>query len=207
MTQVLRLYRFDLSTNVERVALALAYKGLAVESVPVDPDDRSVVREISGQELVPVLVDGDTVVADSTSILEHLEERFPDPPLYPRDPARRAETRLFIDWFNRVWKRAPNELDDELSTPSPDLARVEELGAELTSSLDVFDALLTGREYLLGEFSAADCAAFPFLRFALFHEDDDPWLFHRILVERLRLEERHASLRAWIERMEARPRA
>ena len=204
---MLRLYRFELSTNVERVALALAHKGLEVESIRVDPDDRSVVREISGQELVPVLVDGETVVADSTRILEHLEERFPDPPLYPSDPAKRAETRLFIDWFNRVWKGPPNEIDDELSGASPDLGRVKELGDQLTGSLELFEALLTGREYLLGEFSAADCAAFPFLRYALFHEEEDPWLFHRILVDHLRLEDRHRNLSAWLERMEERPRA
>ena len=82
----LRLYRFPFSTNVERVALALAHKGLEVESVWVDPADRSEVVRISGQELVPVLVDGDRVVADSTAILEHLEERFPERPLYPADP-------------------------------------------------------------------------------------------------------------------------
>ena len=55
----LRLYRFPFSTNVERVALALAHKGLEVESVWVNPADRREVVRISGQELVPVLVDGD----------------------------------------------------------------------------------------------------------------------------------------------------
>jgi glutathione S-transferase len=204
---VLRLYRFELSTNVERVALALAHKALEVESVWVDPDDRSPVRDVSGQELVPVLVDGESVVADSTRILEHLEKRFPAPPLYPLDPAKRAEARLFVDWFNRVWKRPPNEIDAELDAAEPDRERIEALGAELAASLDLFDALLTGREYLLGEFSVADCAVFPFLRFALFHEEDDPWRFHHILVEHLRLDERHGNLRAWLERMDERPRA
>lgn len=103
MATGLRLYRIPFSTNVERVALALAHKGLEVDSVVVESADRSEVVRVSGQELVPVLVDGETVVSDSTAILEHLEERFPDQPLYPTDPARRAELRLFIDWFNRVW--------------------------------------------------------------------------------------------------------
>ena len=35
------------------------------------------VREVSGQDLVPVLVDGDRVLVDSTRILHHLEERVP----------------------------------------------------------------------------------------------------------------------------------
>ena len=73
----LTLYRIPFSTNVERIALALAHKGVEVEYVDVDPDDRTPVIEISGQELVPVLVDGDLVLSDSPAILEYLEERFP----------------------------------------------------------------------------------------------------------------------------------
>ena len=57
----LRLYRIPFSTNVERVALALAHKGVDVEWVDIDPNDRSEVVRVSGQELVPVLVEGDRV--------------------------------------------------------------------------------------------------------------------------------------------------
>ena len=78
----LRLYRFPFSTNVERVALALAHNGLKVESAWVDPADRAEVVRISGQG-----------VADSTAILEHLEERFPERPLYPADAAPRLDLR------------------------------------------------------------------------------------------------------------------
>jgi len=86
----MRLYRLPFSTNVERVALALAHKGIAVTSVEIDPGDRSEVERVSGQLLVPVLEDDGRVVADSTAILEYLEERYPQPPLYPREPARRG---------------------------------------------------------------------------------------------------------------------
>ena len=68
---MLRLYRIQHSTNVERVALALAHKGLEAESVWIERGDREV-KKVSGQTLVPVLVDGEEVVADSTQILEHL---------------------------------------------------------------------------------------------------------------------------------------
>ena len=47
-------------------------------------------------------------------------------------------------------------------------------------------ALLAGRDYLLGDFSVADCAAFPFLRFARYEHENDEYLFHHILIERLR---------------------
>ena len=204
---MLRVYRIPFSTNVERVALALAHKGIEVEWVDVDPADRTPVRAISGQDLVPVLVEQDgTVTSDSTRILARLEERFPEPPLYPRDPARRAEVEVFLDWFNRVWKRPPNELDAELSKPAPDPARVEELGAELAGSRDVFEALLDGRDHLFGEFSVADCAAFPFLRYARYSEPDDEEQFHQILVDRLRPLDARPRLNAWLERMEARAR-
>jgi glutathione S-transferase len=201
-----RLYRIPFSTNVERVALALAYKGLEAEPVDVDPDDRSPVAAASGQELVPVLDDDGRIVSDSTHILEYLEERYPDPPLYPREPARRAECVLFVDWFNRVWKGPPNEIEAELRQVNPGAARVATLGAEMTRSLDLFEALLSDREYLLGDFSAADCAAFPFLKYSLLHDPDDDELFHRILVDNLPLGVGHPRVAAWVRRMNARPR-
>ena len=204
---MIRVLRIPLSTNVERVSLALAYKGVEVEWVDVDPDDRSAVVELSGQELVPVLDADGEVVADSTRILAWLEARFPEPALYPRDSARRAEVEVFVDWFNRVWKRAPNELAGLLESGRSDPARVEELGREITASLDVFEALLDGRDFLMGEFGAADCAAFPFLRFAAYLEDGDPYVFHQVLAERLALEGKYPRVAAWLERMAARPRA
>jgi glutathione S-transferase len=78
---VLRLFRAPYSTNVERVALALAFKGLPVESVVIDYGDRSLVEQVSGQPLVPVLDDDGKIVVDSMEIVRHLEERWPDPPL------------------------------------------------------------------------------------------------------------------------------
>ena len=103
----MRVYRIPFSTNVERVALAPGYKGVRVDWIDVDPSDRSDVERVSGQPLVPVLVDDGQVVADSTAILRYLESNVPEPPLFPRDRARRAEVDVFLDWFNRVWKRAP----------------------------------------------------------------------------------------------------
>ena len=171
---MLRLYRIPLSTNVERVTLALGHKRLPVEFVDVDPADRTDLRRVSGQDLVPVLVDGAAVVTDSMEIVRHIEARFPDPPLYPREAARRAEMLVFIDWFNRVWKRPPNEIEAELGKPAPDHEKIAALGRWMTEALDVFEDLLAGRDYLMGEFSAADCAAFPFLKYAVHRDEDDP---------------------------------
>lgn len=174
----------------------------------MDPADRSEVVRVSGQALVPVLVDGDTVVSDSTAILEYLEKRFPEPPLYPSDPARRAELRLFLEWFNQVWKRPPNLIVAEEQKPEPDRARIAELEARIAAALPVFEQLLTGREYLFGAaFSAADVAVFPFLKYALLWEDGDPDRFHEVLRDAQRLDGRYRGIEAWIARIDALPRA
>jgi glutathione S-transferase len=205
---MLRLYRAPFSTNVERVALGLAHKGLEVESVQISYEDRSPVVEVSGQGFVPVLVDGDEVVVDSTRILRHLEERWPDPPLFPRDPARCAELDVFLDWFNEVWKEAPNGIEDEKELDDPDERRIDELAGRMRASLDVFEGLLDGRDYLFGdEFSAADCAAFPFLKYGALRDPADDELFHLILEEHLALNDEHPRLRDWIARVNERPRA
>ncbi len=203
---MIRLYRAPFSTNVERVALALAHKGLEVDSVVISYDDRSEVERVSGQPLVPVIEEDGTVVHDSTAILEHLERLHPEPALYPSDPARRAEMRLFIDWFNRVWKIAPNAIEAELRGASPDQARIETLDAEMSVHLGVFEEMLAGWEHLLGEFSAADCVAFPFLKYSLWREEEDDELFHRVLDRHQRPGDDHPRLEAWIRRVERRPR-
>jgi len=206
---MVRLYGFHYSTNVDRVALALAHKEIPTEVVRIDPADRSLVRSISGQDLVPVIEDDGEVVHDSTAILMWLEDRYPERPLAPADRARRAELEIFLDWFNRVWKRPPNVITGELEKPTPDHGLVERMGREMIGALDRFEALLDGRDYLWGEeFSLADCAAWPFLWYATVRHEDDPWLFHRVLWDWQEPVRRgaHPRLAAWIERIAERPR-
>jgi glutathione S-transferase len=203
----LRLWAIPYSTNVERVALALGHKGVAADVVMCDPADRSGIREASGQDLVPVLEDGGFCIADSSRIIEHLERRFPDPPLFPADPARQAEVRIFVDWFDRVWKGPPNAIDAELGRPEPDHVRVAALEHELRSTLDRFDAMLEGRDYLMSDaLTAADCAAFPFLKYGLWIQDSDDERFHHILARSLALDGGHPRVQSWIERVSVHPR-
>ena len=202
------VYRAPFSTNVERVALASAHKEIAVESVVIDYSDRSEVERVSGQGLVPVIDDDGTVVVDSMEIVRYLEERYPDPPLYPVDEARRAETLIFGDWFDQVWKQPPNEIEAESGKPEPDRDRMAALAGEMAAALDRSEAMLAGRDHLMGdEFSAADCAAFPFLKYALFRDPADDELFHRILDAYQQLQDTHPRLADWIRRVNERPRA
>jgi glutathione S-transferase len=206
------LYRANFSTNVERVTLALAHKGIEVESRWISYDDRSEVEQVSGQPLVPVLVDHrdrvDNVVTDSMQIVAYLEHHVPAPALYPDDEARFAEMMVFIDWFNRVWKVPPNRIAAELASEEPDHMLITKLARELATYLDGFDSLLAGRRFLFGdELSAADCCAFPFLKYAVKREPADNEPFHLVLDEYLKLTDEHFKLRSWIKRMDALPRA
>jgi len=204
-----QVYLIPFSTNVERVALAAGHKGIPIEWVDVDAADRSPVEQVSGQTLVPVLVDGDDVVADSTRILEHLEARYPQRPLYPEDTAPRAELEVFVDWFNRVWKAPPNGIAAELEKAKPNRKKIDEWAAQLLGWLDLFERLLEDRGHLLGEdFSAADCIAFPFLKYAAIPlQGGDDEVFHQVLRDYQPLGDTHPRLAAWIRHVDARPRA
>src|SRR5262245_40657445 len=178
----MRVYRIPYSTNVERVALALAHKSIPVDWVDVDPADRSPVVELSGQDLVPVLVtDHGEVIVDSMRIVAWLEKRRPDPPLWPAHRRRRAHVDIFIEWFNRVWKVPPNAMADELAKEHPDEHVVHDGGEELRGWLHLFEDMLDDRDWLMGEaFGAADICAFPFLKYGVIElRADDEDVFHR----------------------------
>ena len=55
---------------------------------------------------------------------------------------------MFVDWFNRVWKRPPNLIADEMAKAQPDQGKIAEWGTSLSGSLDRFERLLHGREHL-----------------------------------------------------------
>lgn len=59
-------------------------------------------RRLNPKGSVPVLQDGDCVIYEADIIAEYLEERFPDPPLYPKDPAQRARARMLLDWIDQT---------------------------------------------------------------------------------------------------------
>jgi glutathione S-transferase len=204
---MIRLYRARWSTNCERVTLALGHKGLEFEDVWIEYSDRAAVGEVSGQPLVPVVTFSDEVVHDSPRILRRLEELYPDPPLFPSDRPRAAEMEIFIEWFNGVWKRPPNEIERILGLPETDPAQIAELAGLMDEWLDFFESMLDGREWLFGdEFSAADCIAYPFLKYAAGRDPADSELFHEIL-DRYQGAGERPHLRAWIHRVAAMPGA
>ncbi len=206
---MIRLYRAEWSTNCERVGLALAQKRLQIESVVIEYSDRSAVQKVSGQGLVPVIDDEGTVVADSTEILRYLEGRYPEPELFPLDPAAREEVDEFIAWFNDEWKGVANGLEEQLERDQPDAAEVDRLAATLQEHLGRFEGMLAGgQDFLIGEvLGAADCIAYPFLKYALARDPADTEPFHVILDEHQTLGPEHTRLATWIERVSGLPQA
>lgn len=79
------LYHFATSPYARRVRLALAHKGVTAElrDVRANPALLPELHRLNPMRTVPVLVDGERVVADSTVILHYLDRKLPDPPLWP----------------------------------------------------------------------------------------------------------------------------
>ena len=93
----MKLYTYFRSSAAYRVRIGLHLKGVAWQPEAVSLTRREhledTYRDVNPQRLVPTLEDGDARIGQSLAILEYLDERFPEPPLLPADPAQRARVR------------------------------------------------------------------------------------------------------------------
>ena len=131
MTTVAKVYEHPLSPYAQKVKIALREKGVDFEvATPGGLGAGGVAGEFlaaNPRAEVPVLIDGETAVFDSTVILEYIEDRWPSPPLLPTGAAERARVRMIeevmdthfeainwalgeIGWF----RRAEGELAETL---------------------------------------------------------------------------------------------
>src|SRR6266536_3466048 len=98
---MLTLYDADRCPYCARVRIALAEKDVEYEAVAIDLSDRPAwIYEKNPLGKVPVLEEDAFVLPESVVINEYLEERYPEPPLLPADPAARAIVRLQIERFD-----------------------------------------------------------------------------------------------------------
>lgn len=173
------VYEHPLSPYAQKVKIALAEKGIPFTAHLPEGfgsgavADRGFATENERHE-VPVLVDGDVRVVDSTIILEYLEDKWPTPPLLPKDPAERARARMIeevmdtqyeaINWGLleiEGFKRAEGALREQL------LARAAEQTAKLQGWLE---RQLGARDWFTGEtFGWADAAVVPHLNTSAQH--------------------------------------
>lgn len=84
-----------------RIRMALAHKGLPVETVPWCFTEKDAIA-FSGQGRVPVIRDGDTVVSDSWAIADYLERTYPDRPSLFGGPLGQAHARFINAWADSV---------------------------------------------------------------------------------------------------------
>ncbi|MBV8401273.1 MAG: glutathione S-transferase family protein [Acetobacteraceae bacterium] len=135
------LYEHPLSSYAQKVKIALREKGLPFEAQLPDSfgtgQKEGPFVAANPRAEVPVLIDGATQIFESTVIMEYLEERWPDPPLLPRQPEARAFARITeeicdtqyeaINWgFGEVlwFRRATGALADALRTQAERQTRV-----------------------------------------------------------------------------------
>jgi glutathione S-transferase len=151
---VITLYDADRCPYCARVRIVLAEKRIEYETVAVDLDDRPAwIYEKNPLGRVPVLEEDTFVLAESAVVNEYLEDRYPEPALWPADPAERALGRMLVFRF------------DELSRPYYALRRGEEGAAQrFDAALAELDGLLEAQPFLSGrEFGLADVAYVPWI--------------------------------------------
>ena len=198
----MQLWSGVLSPFSAKVRIALAEKGLDYEVLEV-PWSRETLwgpkppefLAVSPRGEVPVLLDGELSLYDSTVIGEYLEERYPEPPLMPGDPLERARCRQLEDEADEAMKLHVTPLVRELFTrrdaPERDAAAVAAGSEGVRRYYAGLEKRLAGREYLCGAFGLADVAAFMVLAFAS--------------AMGVAPGDEHARLRAWFERVRGRP--
>jgi glutathione S-transferase len=164
---MIKLYDFPRSPYCQKVRLVLAEKDLSYEKIFVDliknEQKTSDFLRLNPYGKVPVLIDEDEVIYDSTIINEYLEDEYPHPPLMPEQSSERARVRMFEDFADNSFTAQSGLLAAELRKPAEQMEqeRVQRYRADLLRVLEFLERHLEGKEYIAGTFSLADLAFAP----------------------------------------------
>lgn len=178
---MIKLYDFKSSPNCQRVKVVLEEKKLPYETIPIDLRKREQKTpeylKINPYGKVPALTDGDTVLYESCIINEYLNDKYPNPPLMPADPAKRALARILIDYgltqMDSAYQRLRMELTKE--EKEQDKRVIEGAKNELKKLVHRFENEIGDQPYLAGDFSLLDAALIPrFFRLEGFGVLPDP---------------------------------
>ncbi|HKA32449.1 MAG TPA: glutathione S-transferase family protein [Candidatus Binatia bacterium] len=193
----IKLYDFASSPNCQRVIVVMEEKKLPYEKVPVDlkkmEQKKPDFLKLNPYGKVPVIIDGATVLYESLIINEYLEEKYPETPLLPKDPGKRAKARILLDYGMNHLDGSYQKIRKEMMKDEKerDQRLIEDARRELRHLLGRLERELGDQPYLAGEFSLVDAALIPrFLRLAGMGVLPDPSL---------------PNMAKWIERMKQRP--
>ena len=185
-----------------KAEIAAREKGVAfeLEMVPFtrqhryEPKHPEVLR-INPKRQVPVLVDGDVEIFDSTQIFEYLEDRWPDPPLWPRSVEQRSRARLLEHCSDEVFFPHVIRLMGMRGNPDP-IESPEWIAAR--AGIEAYYArmndVLVDREHLAGQYSYADIAFYMAQFFAARHTVPITADAPRLLAWRSRITQRPAVI-------------
>lgn len=166
-----------ISPYVRKVLVFLETKGIDYQIDPIAPFvGNEAFAELSPLKRVPVLIDGELTLTDSSVICQYLEDKFPQPALYPRDIGERARARWLEEYADTrladglIWrlfyeisikKRTTGQPADEEAVQR---AREEEIPA----SLDYLESQIPADGFIFGEPSIADISIACYFRTAEF---------------------------------------
>lgn len=160
---MIKLYEFPLSPYSRKVKMVLHEKNIPFESVFVDlfkgESRTEAYLKLNPFGRVPVLVDSETVLYESTVINEYLEEKFPNPSLLPKDPVKRAKARMMDEAFDNYFMGPVGVIFTEKfmkGAGKADEAAIQENMVKLNGVVRVLEKELEGKDYLAGEFSLGD---------------------------------------------------
>jgi glutathione S-transferase len=196
---MIKLYDFLSCPYGQKVRIVLAEKSLSYDLVTVDlaagEHRKQEFLRLNPFGRVPVLVDDDTTVYDSTIINEYLEDEYPEPPVLPAVGASglRARARTFEDFADTSFTPQVGQLISEVAKPEVerDQNRIQRLHQGVERVLIYLEQQLQGQQFLAGEFSVADIAFAPRL----------------LVLPHLGIDTigNHAHVDAWLKRMLERP--
>jgi glutathione S-transferase len=167
----IKLYDAVPSSNSDRVKIALHEKGLPYERVTLNLAKKDQKRpeflKLNPYGKVPVIDDGGQILFESCIINEYLDEKYPNPPLMPKDPYLRGRGRVLIDYALNYTHEPYWALRNEMLKPEAErnAAIVEEKRESLRKLLRYLEDALGDKDYFLGELSLTEIAIIPrFLR-------------------------------------------
>ncbi len=180
---MIKLYDFKSSPNCQRVKVVLAEKNLAYDTVPIDlrkqEQKTPEYLKLNPYGKVPVLTDDSTVLYESLIINEYLDEKYPNPPLMPKDPASRAKARILVDYGMAHFDSAYQKLRMELMKDAKEQSQpvIDGAKSDLKKLLQRFEDEIGEQPYLMGDFSLVDADLIPrFTRLEGFGVLPDPAL-------------------------------